>query len=105
MPKVEQKDKLETVYNRVQTTRILSNRPAYMPTEGKMITDIQRAWNGDIGLKDFMWVFCYVFVGLLVCEKTFEDWLLAELRKMERLEYLAKKLKQKVVIHEVIYIL
>ena len=38
-----------------QTKLRLSNRPAYMPTEGKMITDIQRAWN-----------------GLLGCEKSFE---------------------------------
>ena len=25
------------------------SRPAYMPTEGKLITDIQRAWNGLLG--------------------------------------------------------
>jgi len=42
-----------------------------MPTEGKMITDIQRAWN-----------------GLLGCEKGFEEWLLAELMRLERLEHL-----------------
>ena len=42
-------------------------RPAYMPTEGKLITDIQRAWN-----------------GLLSSEKTFEEWLLAELMRLER---------------------
>ena len=54
-----------------------------MPTEGKLITDIQRAW-----------------LGLLTCEKTFEEWLLAELMRLERLENLAKKLKHKANIHE-----
>lgn len=36
-----------------------------------MITDIHRAWN-----------------GLLGCEKGFEEWLLAELMRLERLEHL-----------------
>ena len=54
-----------------------------MPTEGKMITDIQRAWN-----------------GLLGSEKSFEEWLLAELMRLERLEHLAKKFKHKADIHE-----
>ena len=51
--------------------------------EGKMITDIHRAWN-----------------GLLGCEKGFEEWLLAELMRLERLEHLAKKFKHKADIHE-----
>merc|ERR1719400_1653128 len=79
-PRVEQKAKLETNFNTLQTKLRLSNRPAYMPTEGKMITDIHRAWN-----------------GLLGCEKTFEEWLLAELMRLERLEHLAKKFKHKAV--------
>merc|ERR1712032_1070469 len=82
-PRVEQKAKLETNFNTLQTKLRLSNRPAYMPTEGKLITDIQRAWN-----------------GLLSSEKTFEEWLLAELMRLERLEHLAKKFKHKADIHE-----
>merc|ERR1711910_187862 len=82
-PRVEQKAKLETNFNTLQTKLRLSNRPAYMPTEGKLITDIQRAW-----------------LGLLTCEKTFEEWLLAELMRLERLEHLAKKFKHKADIHE-----
>merc|ERR1712168_1178863 len=82
-PRVEQKAKLETNFNTLQTKLRLSNRPAYMPTEGKLITDIQRAWQ-----------------GLLTCEKTFEEWLLAELMRLERLEHLAKKFKHKADIHE-----
>ena len=80
---MEQKAKLETNFNTLQTKLRLSNRPAYMPTEGKLITDIQRAW-----------------LGLLTCEKTFEEWLLAELMRLERLEHLAKKFKHKADIHE-----
>ena len=82
-PRVEQKAKLETNFNTLQTKLRLSNRPAYLPTEGKLITDIQRAWN-----------------GLLSSEKTFEEWLLAELMRLERLEHLAKKFKHKADIHE-----
>lgn len=37
-PRVEQKAKLETNFNTLQTKLRLSNRPAYMPTEGKMVT-------------------------------------------------------------------
>merc|ERR1712110_787189 len=33
-------------------------------------------------------------------EKTFEEWLLAELMRLERLEHLAKKFKHKADIHE-----
>ena len=37
-PKLEQKAKLETTFNTLQTRLRLSNRPAYMPTEGKMVS-------------------------------------------------------------------
>ena len=50
----------------------------------KHITDIQRAWG-----------------NLLSSEKGFEEWLLAELMRLERLEHLAKKFKHKADIHEV----
>ena len=45
-PRVEQKAKLETNFNTLQTKLRLSNRPAYMPTEGKMVSDINKAWKG-----------------------------------------------------------
>lgn len=61
----------------------LSNRPAYLPTEGKMVSDIAGAWK-----------------GLELSEKGFEDWLLNELQRLERLEHLAKKFKNKCDIHE-----
>jgi len=63
-PRVEQKAKLETNFNTLQTKLRLSNRPAYMPTEGKMISDISNAWK-----------------GLENGEKCFEEWLLAEMMR------------------------
>jgi len=37
-PKVDEKAKLEATFNTLQTRLRLSNRPAYMPTEGKMVS-------------------------------------------------------------------
>lgn len=82
-PRVEQKAKLETNFNTLQTKLRLSNRPAYMPTEGKMVSDITNAWK-----------------GLEHAEKAFEEWLLAETMRLERLEHLAQKFKHKADIHE-----
>ncbi|KAJ8719696.1 hypothetical protein PYW08_011871 [Mythimna loreyi] len=82
-PRVEQKAKLETNFNTLQTKLRLSNRPAYMPTEGKMVSDIAGAWK-----------------GLEISEKAFEEWLLSEMMRLERLEYLAQKFKHKADIHE-----
>lgn len=82
-PRVEQKAKLETNFNTLQTKLRLSNRPAYMPTEGKMVSDITNSWK-----------------GLEHAEKAFEEWLLAETMRLERLEHLAQKFKHKADIHE-----
>ncbi|CAH1791427.1 unnamed protein product [Owenia fusiformis] len=82
-PKLEEKAKLETVFNTLQTRLRLSNRPAYLPTEGKMVSDIAKAWK-----------------GLEFAEKGFEDWLLSELQRLERLDHLAQKFKHKCDIHE-----
>ena len=37
-PRVEEKGMLETNFNTLQTKLRLGNRPAYLPTEGKMIS-------------------------------------------------------------------
>jgi len=78
-PRVEQKAKLETNFNTLQTKLRLSNRPAYLPTEGKTVSDISNSWK-----------------GLELAEKAFEEWLLAETMRLERLEHLAQKFKHKV---------
>merc|ERR1712042_331444 len=82
-PRLEQKATLETSFNTLQTKLRLSNRPAYMPTEGKMVSDVHAAWKG---LED--------------AEKGFEEWLLSELMRLQRLEHLAAKFKHKCDIHE-----
>ncbi|CAF1180208.1 unnamed protein product [Adineta ricciae] len=82
-PKLHQKAKLETDFNTLQTRLRLSNRPAFTPTEGKLIANIVDAWK-----------------GLELAEKGFEDWLLRELRRLERLDHLAKKFQHKCDIHE-----
>lgn len=82
-PRVEQKARLETNFNTLQTKLRLSNRPAYLPSEGKTVQDIANAWKKLEG-----------------CEKSFEEWLLSEMMRLERLEHLAKKFKHKADIHE-----
>lgn len=82
-PRVEEKGKLETLFNTLQTKLRLSNRPAFMPTEGHLIKDINAAWRG---LED--------------SEKGFEEWLLSEMMRLERLEHLAEKFRRKCTLHE-----
>ncbi|KAG9510304.1 hypothetical protein GZH46_01160, partial [Fragariocoptes setiger] len=82
-PRVEQKALLETNFNTLQTKLRLNNRPAYMPSEGCQVSDIANAWK-----------------GLQAAERGFEEWLLSEMMRLERLEHLAKKFKHKADIHE-----
>ncbi|XP_052273606.1 alpha-actinin-like isoform X1 [Dreissena polymorpha] len=82
-PKLEDKARLENSFNTLQTRLRLSNRPAYLPTEGKMVSDIANAWK-----------------GLETAEKGFEEWLLSELQRLERLDHLAQKFRHRCEIHE-----
>lgn len=82
-PKVDEKSQLENLFNTIQTKLRLSNRPAYMPSDGKMLSDIDNTWK-----------------RLELAEKEFQDWILNELRKLERLDHLAAKFKHKCDIHE-----
>ena len=54
-PRVQQKAKLETNFNTLQTKLRLSNRPAYMPTEGKMVSVRPPPWNTIS--KQIIWTF------------------------------------------------
>lgn len=54
-----------------------------------------------------MWLADYIFKdiagawkGLEIAEKAFEEWLLSEMMRLERLDYLAQKFKHKADIHE-----
>uniref|UniRef100_A0A8D3CKY8 Actinin, alpha 1 n=1 Tax=Scophthalmus maximus TaxID=52904 RepID=A0A8D3CKY8_SCOMX len=82
-PKVQEKCQLEINFNTLQTKLRLSNRPAFMPSEGKMVSDINGAWGSLEG-----------------AEKGYEEWLLNEIRRLERLDHLAQKFRQKAAIHE-----
>ncbi|KAI5607438.1 alpha-actinin-2, partial [Silurus asotus] len=82
-PKVQEKCQLEINFNTLQTKLRISNRPAYMPSEGKMVSDITSAWQ-----------------SLEQAEKGYEKWLLNELQRLERLDHLAEKFKQKASTHE-----
>ncbi|XP_048338398.1 alpha-actinin-4-like, partial [Sphaerodactylus townsendi] len=82
-PKVQEKCQLEINFNTLQTKLRLSNRPAFMPSEGKMVSDINNGW-------------CH----LEQAEKGHEEWLLNEIRRLERLDHLAEKFRQKASIHE-----
>jgi len=81
--KLNEKAKLEAAFNTLQTMLRLSNKPAYLPSDGKLVSDIVNAWT-----------------GLENAEKGFEDWLLAELQRLERLDFLAKKFRQKCKQHD-----
>ncbi|XP_038670305.1 alpha-actinin-2-like isoform X3 [Scyliorhinus canicula] len=83
-PKTQEKCQLEINFNTLQTKLRISNRPAFMPSEGKMVSDIAGAWQ-----------------RLEHAEKGYEEWLLNELRRLERLEHLAEKFRQKALIYEV----
>ncbi|XP_041090498.1 alpha-actinin-4 [Polyodon spathula] len=82
-PKVQEKCQLEINFNTLQTKLRLSNRPAFMPSEGRMVSDVNNAWH-----------------GLEHAEKGYEEWLLNEIRRLERLDHLAEKFRQKATIHE-----
>uniref|UniRef100_A0AC11ED19 Actinin alpha 2 n=1 Tax=Ovis aries TaxID=9940 RepID=A0AC11ED19_SHEEP len=64
-PKVQEKCQLEINFNTLQTKLRISNRPAFMPSEGKMVSDIAGAW-----------------------------------QRLERVEHLAEKFRQKASTHE-----
>ncbi|GAU97298.1 hypothetical protein RvY_08619-2 [Ramazzottius varieornatus] len=82
-PRIGQKGQLETTFNTLQTKLRLNNRPPYMPKEGRMVSDIANAWK-----------------NLENAERGFEDWLLSEMMRLERLDRLAQKFKRKADIHE-----
>ncbi|XP_043915021.1 alpha-actinin-2 isoform X2 [Protopterus annectens] len=82
-PRVQEKCQLEINFNTLQTKLRISNRPAFMPSEGKMVSDIASAWQ-----------------RLEQVEKGYEEWLLNEIRRLERLDHLAEKFRQKATSHE-----
>ena len=69
----EEKGHLEAAYNTLQTKLRLSNRPAFLPSEGKLVSDISNAWKGLEG-----------------AEKGYEEWLLSEMRRWDSFSSIAE---------------
>lgn len=63
-PKAEEKGNLETHFHTLQTKLRLSSRPAYVPSEGRLVADINAAWK-----------------GLEAAEKAKQDYILSEIRR------------------------
>lgn len=78
-PKAQEKGELETHFHTLQTKLRLSNRPAYVPSEGKLVSDVSAAWK-----------------QLEAGEKAKQEFLMSELRRLQRLEHLAAKFEHKV---------
>ncbi|KAK4469499.1 hypothetical protein MN116_007045 [Schistosoma mekongi] len=81
--KLQEKARLETTYNTLQTRLRLNNKSPYIPATGRLLTDISKNWS-----------------SLEQADKVYEEWLLEELQRLERLEYLAKKFEVKCSTHE-----
>lgn len=74
-PRVEQKAKLETNFNTLQTKLRLSNRPAYMPTEGKMVSvSTYNTINIIISSCSYTWLFCRPFYWKFYHTKLYENY-------------------------------
>ncbi|KAG7279071.1 hypothetical protein CRUP_031707 [Coryphaenoides rupestris] len=86
-PKVQEKCQLEINFNTLQTKLRLSNRPAFMPSEGRMVSDINGAWHALEG-----------------AEKGYEEWLLNEIRRLERLDHLAEKTEKQLESIDELYL-
>ncbi|KAE9549713.1 hypothetical protein FO519_007077 [Halicephalobus sp. NKZ332] len=82
-PRIDEKGKLETLFNTLQTRLRLSNRPAFLPRDGHLIKDINNAWK-----------------GLEQSEKGFEDWVISEMIRLESLEHLAEKFRRKSELYD-----
>jgi hypothetical protein len=52
-PRLDQKARLETCFNTLQTRLRLNGRPPFLPTEGHLISDINSAWKVTIPTATF----------------------------------------------------
>jgi len=82
-PKLAEKGELEAHYSKLQTKLRLSGRPAYVPSEGKLISDVNSAW-----------------ANLDSAEVANKDWILSELRRNQLAELKARRFNSKATAHE-----
>ncbi|CAH8611714.1 unnamed protein product [Dicrocoelium dendriticum] len=81
--KLQEKARLETTYNTLQTRLRLSKRPPYVPAVENYLSSISGQWD-----------------QLEKADKTYEEWLLEELQRLRRLEYLIEKFEIRCSTHE-----
>uniref|UniRef100_A0A915DJ25 Calponin-homology (CH) domain-containing protein n=1 Tax=Ditylenchus dipsaci TaxID=166011 RepID=A0A915DJ25_9BILA len=81
--RIDEKSRIEALFNTLQTKLRLNNRPAFLPQHRHLIKDISSAW-----------------LDLEQCEKGFEEWLMTEMIRLEHTEKLAKKFYQKCELHK-----
>merc|ERR1719492_590341 len=95
-PRVEQKAKLETNFNTLQTKLRLSNRPAYLPTEGKLITDIHEAWTSGkeemLSSQDYKNCKIFELKAMKKKHEAFESDLAAHQDRVEQIAAIAQEL-------------
>uniref|UniRef100_UPI00358DEA0C alpha-actinin-3-like n=1 Tax=Myxine glutinosa TaxID=7769 RepID=UPI00358DEA0C len=82
-PRANERNRLNTTFNSLQTRLRLHNRPNFMPAEGHLVVDIAHAWERLEG-----------------AECGYEEWLLSELHRLQRLDHLVAKFKIKADGHE-----
>eukprot|EP00052_Salpingoeca_macrocollata_P018860 m.155408 g.155408 ORF g.155408 m.155408 type:complete len:878 (-) comp20807_c8_seq1:31-2664(-) len=82
-PKLEEKGNLENHYSSLQTKLRLSGRPAYVPSEGKLISDIQAAWG-----------------RMEEAETANKEWIVSELKRNQIIENKAEKFQHRADTHE-----
>lgn len=82
-PKLESKGDLENHYSSLQTKLRLSGRPAYVPSEGRLISDIHAAW-----------------ARMEESEVLNKEWMLAELKRNQIIENKAEKFSHRAESHE-----
>uniref|UniRef100_A0A8C4QDW5 Uncharacterized protein n=1 Tax=Eptatretus burgeri TaxID=7764 RepID=A0A8C4QDW5_EPTBU len=82
-PHAKERNRLNTTFNSLQTRLRLHNRPNFMPAEGHLVADIAHAWERLEG-----------------AECGYEEWLLSEMQRLQRLDHLVAKFKIKADGHE-----
>lgn len=68
--KLQEKARLETTYNTLQTRLRLNNKSPYVPANGRLITDVAKNWSSleqaDKIYEVSVWDFCQVFY-VVIC--------------------------------------
>uniref|UniRef100_A0A4W5QP55 Uncharacterized protein n=1 Tax=Hucho hucho TaxID=62062 RepID=A0A4W5QP55_9TELE len=76
-------EEYEKLASQVIATHTLRDTPFWEGKMGRMVSDITSAWT-----------------GLEQAEKGYEEWLLSEIRRLERLNHLAEKFQMKATTHQ-----